>query len=69
MAPGGAGRAARRNMSKPVAVAIDPTWRLAVQNAPGSLLEFRPVALWQRQADTTTTGSHVRDVGLEGLSP
>ena len=57
-------------MSKPVAVAIDPTWRLAAQNdAPGGLLEFRPAGLWQRQADTATTGSYVRDVGLEVLSP
>jgi len=51
-------------------VATDLNWQLAAQcDSPGGLYEFRPVMLWQRQADTTSAGSLCCDVGLEGLSP
>jgi len=53
-----------------VAVVTDLTWRLAAHNdAPGGLLEFRPAALWQRQADTVAAENFVCDVGLDELSP
>ncbi|QCE03466.1 hypothetical protein DEO72_LG8g1490 [Vigna unguiculata] len=60
MAPDGAGRAARRKTSKTVAVATELKWRLVAQDcAPGGLLGFRPVVLWQHQADTAVAGNFV----------
>ncbi|QCD90282.1 hypothetical protein DEO72_LG4g1237 [Vigna unguiculata] len=60
MAPGGAGRAAKRKTSKTVAVATELKWRLAAQDgAPGGLLGFCLAVLWQCQADTTMVGNLV----------
>jgi len=43
-----------------VAVATELKWRLVAHDcAPGGLLGFRLVALWQRQADTIVAGNFV----------